>query len=65
MKRSLLDIKLRAHHPEDLADFVRIGNAANEADRIDERTSEAGLANWLLAEASNRSRACWMSTSSS
>jgi len=53
VKRSLRDIKLRAHSREDLSDFVRIGNAANEADGIDERSSEAGLANWLLADRAN------------
>jgi hypothetical protein len=53
MKRSLLDIKLRAHSAEDLSDFVRIGNAANETDGIDERSSEAGLANWLLTDRAN------------
>ena len=53
MKRSLLDIRLRPHRTEDLAEFVRIGNAANEADGIDERSSEAGLDNWLLTDRAN------------
>lgn len=53
MTRSLLDIGLRPYGSDDLAEFVRIGNAANEADGIDERTSEAGLGNWLLTERAN------------
>src|SRR4026209_2034312 len=53
MKRSLLDIKLRAYSAGDLNHFVRIGNAANEADGIDERSSEAVLANWLLTDRAN------------
>ncbi|HET7082661.1 MAG TPA: GNAT family N-acetyltransferase, partial [Candidatus Limnocylindria bacterium] len=33
--------------------FVRIANAANEADGIEERSSEAGLGNWLLSRRDN------------
>ncbi|MEP7040265.1 MAG: GNAT family N-acetyltransferase [Chloroflexota bacterium] len=53
MKRSLLDIRLRPYASEDLSEFVRIANAANEADGIDERSSEAGLGNWLLTDRAN------------
>ncbi len=42
------DFSLRPHRAGDLPEFVRVSNAANEADGIDERSSEAGLANWLL-----------------
>ena len=48
-----LEISLRPHRTSDLAEFVRIGNAANEADGIDERSTEAGLANWLLSRRDN------------
>ena len=53
MTRSLLDIRMRPHTADDLPEFVRIGNAANEVDGIDERSSEAGLANWLLSDRAN------------
>ena len=46
--RQALDVTLRPHRDGDLPEFVRISNAANVADGIDERTSEAGLGNWLL-----------------
>jgi mycothiol synthase len=48
-----LDVRLRPHRAEDLAEFVRIGNAANEVDGIDERSSEAGLGNWLFTDRAN------------
>lgn len=48
-----LEIALRPHHESDLSEFVRIVNAANVADGIDERTSQAGLANWLLTPRAN------------
>jgi len=48
-----LDISLRPHRDSDLPEFVRIANAANVADGIDERTSQAGLASWLLTERAN------------
>jgi GNAT superfamily N-acetyltransferase len=41
-------LELRPYRGEpDLAAMVRIFNAANEADRIDERVSAEGLRNWL------------------
>ena len=48
-----IDLTLRSHRPADLPEFVRVSNAANEADGIDQRTSEAGLANWLLHPRAN------------
>jgi mycothiol synthase len=48
-----LDVALRPHLASDLREFVRIANAANEADGIDERSSEAGLGNWLLTRRAN------------
>jgi mycothiol synthase len=48
-----LDISLRTYRDSDLAEFVRIGNDANVADGIDERTSQAGLASWLLTARAN------------
>jgi mycothiol synthase len=48
-----LDLTLRPHRESDLAEFVRISNAANQADGIDEHTSQAGLANWLLTPRAN------------
>jgi mycothiol synthase len=48
-----LDATLRPHSRDELPEFVRISNAANVADGIDERTSEAGLANWLLSPRDN------------
>jgi mycothiol synthase len=48
-----LDLRLRPHRSEDLSEFVRIGNAANVADGIDERSSESGLGNWLLSRRDN------------
>jgi mycothiol synthase len=48
-----LEVSLRPHRASDLAEFVRIGNAANEADGIEERSSEAGLGNWLLTASGN------------
>jgi mycothiol synthase len=48
-----LDIVLRPHDEADLAELVRITNAANEADGIDEHSSVAGLANWLLTPRAN------------
>jgi len=48
-----VEVTLRAHRDADLDELVRIVNAANEADGIDERTSGAGLANWLLTPAAN------------
>ncbi|HEU5141600.1 MAG TPA: GNAT family N-acetyltransferase [Solirubrobacterales bacterium] len=51
--RTKLDVRLRPHLASDLPEFVRIGNAANEADGIDERNSEAGLGNWLLTPRAN------------
>jgi hypothetical protein len=46
-----LDVTLRPHRASDLSEFVLIANAANEADGIDEHSSEAGLGNWLLTAA--------------
>ena len=46
-------LDLRPHRASDLAEFVRIANAANVADGIDERSSEAGLGNWLLSRRDN------------
>jgi mycothiol synthase len=46
-------LELRPHRASDLAEFVRIANAANVADGIDERSSEAGLGNWLLSRRDN------------
>ncbi len=48
-----LDVTLRPHRESDLPEFVRVSNAANEADSVDERTSAAGLANWLLHPRAN------------
>jgi mycothiol synthase len=48
-----LDVALRPHREADLVEFVRIANAANEADGIDEHASEAGLSNWLLTPRAN------------
>lgn len=48
-----LDVALRPHQASDLSELVRIGNAANEADGVEERSSEAGLANWLLTSRAN------------
>ena len=48
-----LELALRPHRESDLAEFVRIGNAANLVDGIDERSTEAGLANWLLSRRDN------------
>lgn len=48
MTGTQLDISLRPYRDPDLSEFVRIANAANAADEIDERTSQAGLASWLL-----------------
>jgi mycothiol synthase len=48
-----LDIALRPLGDSDLPDFVRIANAANDADGIDERSSEAGLRSWLLTPRAN------------
>ncbi|MEO8638686.1 MAG: GNAT family N-acetyltransferase [Chloroflexota bacterium] len=48
-----LDLSLRPHRDSDLAEFVRIANDANVADGIDERTSQAGLASWLLTARAN------------
>ena len=44
------DIVLRPHRPADVPEFVRIVNAANEADGIGERTSVPNLTNWLLTK---------------
>jgi mycothiol synthase len=45
------EITLRASRGDaDLDDLTAIFNAANEADRIDERASRESLANWLLHE---------------
>jgi mycothiol synthase len=46
-------LDLRPHRASDLAEFVRIANTANVADGIDERSSEAGLGNWLLSRRDN------------
>jgi mycothiol synthase len=46
-------LDLRPHRASDLAEFVRIANAANVVDGIDERSSEAGLGNWLLSRRDN------------
>lgn len=43
-----LDLALRPYREGDLAEFVRIDNAAKQADGIDEHSSAAGMANWLL-----------------
>jgi mycothiol synthase len=48
-----LELALRPHRASDLAEFVRIANAANVADGIDERSSESGLGNWLLSRRDN------------
>jgi Acetyltransferase (GNAT) family. len=48
-----LEIALRPHRESDLSEFVRITNAANAADGIDEHSSHAGLANWLLTPRAN------------
>ena len=53
MTAQRLDIALRPLGDSDLPEFVRIANAANLADGIDERSSEAGLANWLLTARAN------------
>ena len=53
MKGTQLDIRMRPHRESDLAEFVRISNAANVADGIDERMSAAGLGNWLLTPRAN------------
>lgn len=50
---AVLELALRPHRDSDLAEFVRIGNAANVADGIDERSSEAGLRSWLLSRRDN------------
>jgi mycothiol synthase len=51
--RSQLDIGMRPHRDSDLSEFVRIANAANVADGIDERASRAGLTSWLLTPRAN------------
>ena len=51
--RSQLDIRMRPHRDSDLPEFVRVANDANAADGIDERTSQAGLASWLLTARAN------------
>ena len=48
-----LEIALRPLGDSDLPEFVRIANAANLADEIDERSSEAGLRSWLLTPRAN------------
>jgi mycothiol synthase len=48
-----LDVVLRPYREPDLVEFVRIANAANEADGVDEHASLAGLANWLLTPRAN------------
>ena len=48
-----LDVTLRPHRESDLPEFVRITNAGNDTDGIDEHSSEAGLANWLLTPSDN------------
>ena len=48
-----MKIELRPHRPSDLAEFVRLANASNEADGIDERSSEGRTANWLLHARAN------------
>ncbi len=48
-----LDVALRPHDESDLPEFVRITNAANAADEIDEHSSEAGMRNWLLTPSDN------------
>ena len=48
-----LDITLRPHRESDLPEFVRVTNAANQADGIEEHASQAGLANWLLTPRAN------------
>jgi mycothiol synthase len=50
---STLNVTLRPHRESDLPEFVRVSNAANVADGIDEHTSQAGLANWLLTARAN------------
>jgi mycothiol synthase len=53
MTSQRLEIALRPLGDADLPEFVRIANAANVADGIDERSSEAGLGNWLLTSRAN------------
>ncbi len=48
-----LDITLRPYRESDVTEFVRVSNAANVTDGIDERSSQAGLANWLLTQRAN------------
>jgi mycothiol synthase len=48
-----LDVVLRPHRESDLPEFVRITNAANDADGIDEHSSQAGMANWLRTPSDN------------
>jgi mycothiol synthase len=53
MTSQRLELALRPLGAADLPGFVRIANAANVADGIDERSSEAGLGNWLLKARAN------------
>jgi GNAT superfamily N-acetyltransferase len=57
MTSQRLELALRPLGDADLPEFVRIANAANVADGIDERSSEAGLGNWLLTARANYSPA--------
>jgi mycothiol synthase len=50
---STLNVTLRPYRESDLPEFVRVSNAANVTDGIDERSSQAGLANWLLTPRAN------------
>lgn len=53
MTGTRLEISMRSYRDADLPEFVRIANDANAADGVDERTSQAGLASWLLSARAN------------